>query len=91
MLVNKKLLTSFLLFFMLAGTVNIVHAELIHDQGVCHVCLHIHANDFADIAESPNQDLIVEHGFAPLLGWQSVFNGASHSHHELIRGPPQLS
>jgi hypothetical protein len=88
---SNNRLYLFLLFFVVAGTANVVHAELLHDQQVCEVCLHIHANDMADIASAPPQTISWDiDGFAETSNL-TFFCYQLSKDNQTIRGPPQSS
>ena len=81
----------FLLFFVVAGTANVVHAGLLHDQQVCDVCLHVHANDMADIASAPPQTISWDiDGFIEISNLVFFYYQFSKDN-QYIRGPPQYS
>lgn len=88
---NKNRLYLFLLFFVVAGTANVVHAELLHDQQVCEVCLHIHGNDMADIASAPSQSISWDIKGDSNFSRHAIFFGRILKDKHNIRGPPQYS
>ena len=88
---NMSRLHLFLLFFIVAGTANVVHAELLHDQQVCDVCLHIHSNDMADIASAPPQTISWDVDGFNGISYLATFSYQLPKDKQSIRGPPQSS
>jgi hypothetical protein len=57
---SDRVTYTLIVLFLLALSGHMVHTVMVHEEGVCEICLHTQSNDDSDVSAEPHETQLWE-------------------------------